>query len=107
MSFLSEFKEFLKSHDGFKFFCRKTDPDTSHEAAKKLNLTQLEDTVLSAIQQFPNGCISDDVLKTLPAWGVETITPRYAGLLRKGHIIDTGERRKGKSGHSQRVMKAI
>ena len=107
MSFLSEFKEFLKSHDGSRFFRRNTDPDTSHEAAEKLNLTQLEDTVLSAIQQFPNGCISDDVLKTLPTWGVETITPRYAGLLRKGHIIDTGERRKGKSGRSQRVMKAI
>lgn len=107
MSVLSEFFESLKKYDGPFFHVRKTDPDTSHEAAKKLNLTQLEDTVLSAIQQFPNGCISDDVLKTLPAWGVETITPRYAALLRKGHIIDTGERRKAKSGRNQRVMKAI
>ena len=107
MSVLSEFFESLKKYDGPFFHVRNTDPDTSHEAAEKLNLTQLEDTVLSAIQQFPNGCISDDVLKTLPTWGVETITPRYAGLLRKGHIIDTGERRKGKSGRSQRVMKAI
>ena len=107
MSFFSEFQDFLKNHDGSRFLRRNTDPDTSHEAAEKLNLTQLEDTVLSAIQQFPNGCISDDVLKTLPAWGVETVSPRYAALLRKGHIVDTGERRKGKSGRSQRVMKAI
>jgi len=107
MSVLSEFFQSFKKYDKPFFHVRNTDPDTSHEAAEKLNLTQLEDTVLSAIQQFPNGCISDDVLKTLPAWGVETVSPRYAALLRKGHIVDTGERRKGKSGRSQRVMKAI
>jgi hypothetical protein len=104
---LADFGKFLADHNGSQFFRRNTDPDTSHEAAEKLNLTQLEDTVLSAIQQFPNGCISDDVLKTLPAWGIETITPRYAALLRKGHIIDTGERRRAASGRSQRVMKAV
>ena len=104
---LADFGKFLADHNGSQFFRRNTDPDTSHEAAEKLNLTQLEDTVLSAIQQFPNGCISDDVLKTLPAWGIETITPRYAALLRKGHIIDTGERRRASSGRSQRVMKAV
>jgi hypothetical protein len=107
MSFFSEFQDFLKNHDGSRFLRRNTDPDTSHEAAEKLDTTQLEAVVLATIQKFPNGCIGDDVVKALPAWGVETISPRYAALLRKGHIVDTGERRKGKSGRSQRVMKAI
>jgi len=107
MSFLSEFRGFLQSHDGSKFLRKNTDPDTSHEAADKLDTTQLEAVVLATIQSFSNGCIGDDVVKALPAWGVETISPRYAALIRKGHIVDTGERRKAKSGRSQRVMKAI
>lgn len=107
MSFFSEFQDFLKNHDGSKFLRRNTDPDTSHEAAEKLPATELEALVLETIQMFSDGCISDDVMQKLPSFGIQTITPRYAGLLRKGHIIDTGERRKGKSGRSQRVMKAI
>ena len=85
---------------------RNTDPDTSHEAAESIDTTALERIVYDTIKQFPNGCIGDDVVRMLPQFGIQTISPRYAPLLRKGWIIDTGERRPARSGRSQRVMKA-
>lgn len=86
---------------------RNTDPETSHEAAESLDTTELERIVYEVIKMFPNGCIGDDVVRMLPGFGIQTISPRYAPLLRKGWIVDTGEKRKARSGRSQRVMKAI
>lgn len=85
---------------------RNTDPDTSFGAADSIDTTVLERIVYDTIKQFPNGCIGDDVVRMLPQFGVQTISPRYAPLIRKGWVIDTGERRKARSGRSQRVMMA-
>lgn len=85
---------------------RYTDPGTSHEAAESVDTTVLERIVYDTIKMFPNGCISDEVLRMLPTFTHQTISPRYAPLIRKGWVIDTGERRKARSGRSQRVMKA-
>lgn len=85
---------------------RNTDPDTSHDAANSVDTTELERIVYEVIKQFPNGCIGDDVVRMLPQFGIQTISPRYAPLMRKGWVIDTGERRKARSGRSQRVMLA-
>lgn len=84
---------------------RYTDPETSHEAAQTIDTTELERVVYETIKMFPNGCIGDDIVRMLPQYGIQTISPRYAPLLRKGWIVDTGERRKARSGRSQRVMK--
>ena len=84
---------------------RGTDPETSHEAAESIDTTALEHIVYEVIKQFPNGCIGDDVVRMLPEFGIQTISPRYAPLIRKGWIVDTGEKRKARSGRSQRVMK--
>jgi hypothetical protein len=46
-------------------------------------------------------------MKHFPNHGVQTISPRFAPLMRKGFIYDTGERRKASSGRSQRVMKVV
>ena len=84
---------------------RKTDPDTSKKAAKTVT-SNMETVVLEAIKAFPDGCIADDVVShTGMRW--DTVTPRFAPLLRKKLIEDTGERRKGASGRSQRVLRAI
>jgi hypothetical protein len=85
---------------------RYTDPETSHEAADSIDTTELERIVYETIKMFPNGCISDEVLRMLPTFTHQTISPRYAPLIRKGWVIDTGERRKARSGRGQRVMKA-
>jgi hypothetical protein len=86
---------------------RRTDPDTSKKAAEKVDSATLERMVYEVIARFPKGCISDDVIRALPNYGVQTLSPRYAPLIKKGFIVDTGERRVGKAGKQQRVMKAI
>ena len=86
---------------------RKEDPDTSKGAAEKVDSTKLEQMVYEAIAKYPDGCIADDVMTHFPSHGIQTISPRYAPLIRKGFIEDTGERRKSSTGRSQRVMKAI
>mgnify|MGYP000163802950 CR=1 FL=1 len=89
-------------------FARNTDPDTSQDAAKSFDPTFLESKVLSVIQQYGSlGCIKDDVMKHFRLEDVPTISPRFAPLMRKGWIEDTGERRRGLSGRPQRVMRAI
>jgi hypothetical protein len=90
-----------------KMMVRTTDPDTSIEAAEKIDSTKLEQMVYEVIAKYPKGCIADNIQKHFPNHGVQTISPRYAPLIRKGLIEDTGERRKGSLGRSQRVLKAI
>jgi hypothetical protein len=86
---------------------RKDDPDTSMDAAEKVDSTTLERQVYEVIAKHPDGCIAEEVMSHFPNHGVQTISPRFAPLLRKGLIKDTGERRKASTGHSQRVLKAI
>ena len=85
---------------------RREDPTTSHEAAQGVDTTNLERIVYEAIQSFPNGCISDEVLEALPNYRYSSITPRYKALLHKGFIEIIGTK-EGRSGKKQRVMKAI
>ena len=101
---LDMFGQFFGTHA--RKMARRTDPDTSRKAAEKVDSATLERMVYEIISRYPDGCISDDVLAALPRHGVQTVTPRYAGLLKKGYIEDTGERRMGKLGRFQRVMKA-
>jgi len=91
----------------FPGLARNSDPETSHEAAESVDTTALETIVFDVIRQFPNGCIGDDVVQMLPQFGIQTISPRYAPLIRKGFVVDTGEKRKARSGRNQRVMKVI
>ena len=90
-----------------KMLVRTTDPDTSMDAAEKVDTTRLEQLVYEAIAKHPNGCTSEEVMAHFPNHGIQTISPRYAPLIRKGFIEDTGERRKAKNGRSQRVLRAI
>lgn len=86
---------------------RNTDPDTSHEAAEKVDTARLERMVYEVICKYPDGCIADDVERELAHLRSHSITPRFAPLIRKGFIFDTGLRRPASSGRSQRIVKAI
>jgi hypothetical protein len=106
------FKNMKQSMDKFfgsepKMMVRTIDPDTSMEAAEKVDSTKLEQMVYETIAKYPNGCTSDEVMSHFHNHGVQTISPRFAPLIRKGFIEDTGERRKSASGRSQRVMRVI
>lgn len=84
---------------------RKWDASTSHAAGEKVDTARLEGMVYEAIKKYPDGCIMDDVINALPNIREHSIQPRFAPLIRKGFVLDTGEKRMGKSGRFQRVMK--
>lgn len=87
---------------------RRNDPSTSINAACKVNTSALEKMVLDSIRSFgKNGCISDEVRDMFPHLPYSSVTARYKALIENKHIIDTGERRPGHSGRSQRVLRAV
>ena len=83
---------------------RSGDPSTSHDAADQLDVNRMEKKVLQAINMFPDGCISDDVLDRMSHIRYSTVTARYKQLKEKGLVIVDGTKRKGKSGRQQLVM---
>jgi hypothetical protein len=86
---------------------RCTDPDTSKAAAAALDPTKLENEVLTVIKTFgKDGCISDQVESILSHIKCSSLTPRYAGLVKKGLIQDSGQRRVARSNRQQIVWVA-
>ena len=86
---------------------RCTDPDTSKAAAAQLDPTKLENEVLTVIKTFgKDGCISDQVESILSHIKCSSLTPRYAGLVKKGLIQDSGQRRVARSNRQQIVWVA-
>jgi DNA-binding MarR family transcriptional regulator len=82
-------------------FARRTDPETSHEAAKSIepDLTKIESTVLLAIPFAPGTAILDEVTRET---GLDKVTasPRFKPLEEKGFIRRVGKR-PGTSGRQQ------
>jgi hypothetical protein len=86
---------------------RKGAPDTSIEAAMSADLRTTQERVYEAIKSFgKDGCISDEVQEYLKPMPYGSVTSHYGFLLEKGYIELTGEKRPGKSGRNQRVMRA-
>lgn len=83
---------------------RGSDPDTSHAAAGSVDATEMEARVLAAIRKFPEGCIGDQIERELPSLRIWSISPRIKPLIKKGLVVDTGQRRPGASGRGQRVV---
>ena len=93
-----------------KAFARRFDPDTSHKAKVSIDPTKLEQLVFAEIKNFgDHGCIHDQIEhQMMSKYNIRTgsISPRYKPLMKKGLIVDTGERRTAMSGRGQRVMMA-
>lgn len=89
---------------GARGAARVEDPETSHEAADSVKTAPLESVVLDALKTAPEGCTADELAVKLPNIPMNTLTPRFASLIRKGLIKDSGFTRKGKSGRQQRVL---
>ena len=64
-----------------KFLVRKEAPETSKEAAEKVDTQTLERIVYEVIRSHPEGCISDQVLAQLHNLPYGSVTARYACLL--------------------------
>lgn len=96
----------MKLIEMYRALFRKTDPDTSKQAAESLPVGALEKLVYSTIKHSDNGMTTDEIEK-VTRLRAGSITPRIAPLIRKGYIYDTGERRKASSGRYQRVLKVV
>ena len=81
--------------------------DTSVEAAYAVDSASLEERVLRIVRDAGDtGTTQDAVLDAMPDVSYPSGTARFSALLRKGLIYDTGERRIGRSGRKQRVLRA-
>jgi hypothetical protein len=89
-----------------KFLHRKEAVETSVASAHAVDTKSMEKIVYEVIRTYPEGCISDDVIAELHNFSYPSITARYKALMTKKLVCDTGEKRPGKSGKLQRVMKA-
>jgi hypothetical protein len=90
-----------------KFLIRKNAPETSVVAGNTVDTKTLEEIVYEVIRSHPEGCISDEVLAELNHMPYGSVTGRYAALKRKGLIETTEEKRLGRAGKPQFVMKAV
>lgn len=83
-------------------------PGTSKAAAASLDTTALERMVHRAIaKRAAAGAIADEILDDFPGFAYSSITARFSALERKGLIACGPDRRKGRSGRGQRVMRSI
>lgn len=90
-----------------KRLVRRNATDTSIEAAKKLGVTRLELLVLATIRKSrKKGMTADELLNALPDLSYSSVTARPAALKDKGLIVDSGDRRAGRSGRNQAVLVA-
>jgi len=86
---------------------RKDSLETSVEASESVDTTKLEELVYKTILSFGGeGCIADDILAKYPSYPYSSLTARFAALERKGYISRSGDKRKGRSGKGQSVMRA-
>ena len=81
--------------------------DTSLEAMDSIDINRLEQMILEDIELAGIwGMTQDDLIRMHPGYSYSSITARPAALKRKGLIFDSGERRAGRSGRKQAVLKA-
>jgi hypothetical protein len=99
--------------DDAVYLCEPTWPalnipsDTSADALDSIDTNRLEQMILEDIELAGIwGMTQDDLIRMHPGYSYSSITARPAALKRKGLIFDSGERRAGRSGRSQAVLKA-
>lgn len=85
---------------------RADSDETSIDAAYVIDSTKLERMVHEAIIDCgADGAIADDLLERFARLPYSSVTARFAALERKGFIVRLGDKRPGKSGRNQQVMR--
>jgi DNA-binding MarR family transcriptional regulator len=75
---------------------RKGDPDTSRDAALRVDVTALEAMVLKAIRAHGRaGVTGKELAEQFSEYPYSSITARPKALKDKGLVVSTGERRDG------------
>ena len=95
--------------DQFSFMdylqARRSDPETSKDAAKSVNTTALEAAVYGCLKA--HGPRTSFEIADILRLSLVTVSPRLAPLRDKGLIKDSGIRRIGQSGRSRIVWEIV
>ena len=85
---------------------RNNDPETSHQAADKLDASSLFGVIYGVIAKYGDGgCIGEQVIQALPHIRPQSISPRFCQMIDMGMLEDTMERRVAGSGYLQIVRR--
>ena len=105
---LDSVKAELRPPTPVRHLSRTDDPGTSKAAAASIPVTDLEALILQAIRQAgPQGMTQDELLRMFPSLSYSSVTARPAALKDRGLIVDSGLKRKGRSGRNQTVLIAV
>lgn len=85
-------------------YARGDDPQTSHEAAKSIQTTDLESLVYAELRRAPGSSFQ---LAERMDLSLVTVSPRVAPLVRKGLVKDSGQREVGQNGRRRTIWEAI
>ena len=85
---------------------RRRDPQTSKAAAGSVPVADLEARVLETLRNHPGGLTSHEVARLLNMELV-SVSPRFRPLAEKNLVLPTAARRKGPSGRTSIVWKAV
>jgi transcription initiation factor IIE alpha subunit len=81
--------------------------ETSRQAARDVSAKPMREIVLEALIDRGNRGATDDELQTALGMDPSTERPRRVELERAGLVIDSGERRKTRSGREAVVWMAV
>lgn len=82
--------------------------DTSINAALSIDVDSLEGKIYQAIKDKGDfGATQDELIAMFPTCSYSSVTARPSSLKAKGLVVDSGRRRKGKSGRLQVVLIAV
>lgn len=86
---------------------RRTDPDTSKEAAESVDTARLENFVFDLIASYKDvdGCVSSQLVDRCPNMPYSSVTARYKALKDKGRITYGPDKRKLPGHRRQGVMR--
>lgn len=79
-------------------YARRSDPETSHEAAYSVDANSLELLAYKMIDSTGIEGVTGERLSFITGIDKNTICPRIAPLVRKGFIVDSGRRRYNETG---------
>lgn len=92
----------MKHLSVFNWLMDKVKPKQDGEEVK---VTDLQALIRNNISDFgEHGATADDLLRRLDYLPYSSVTARFSELERKGLIVRTGEKRRGRSGRKQMVM---
>jgi hypothetical protein len=105
---LDNVKAELRPPTPVRHLSRAESPGTSKAAAASIPVTDLEALILQAIRlSGPHGMTQDELLQQFPSLSYSSVTARPAALKERGLIVDSGLKRKGRSGRNQTVLIAV